>query len=581
MTARLYRDAGQVATLGTPPIVLPLGQGGRRHDAGQLRHLLPHPAAGARAVAASASVSTSSARPSWSRSSAASSASSTSSRSRPTSPGATPRSSGAGPRRWAGRATSCTATCAAASARACARSAARPGAKQHTGVTYVPARLGGRRHDVYGRARRSASSVAAARARGVEARTARRRAAARGVRARRRRLRARSTRRCSCAAAGSAARRASWAATSRSTRARRCAAIFEERRSRCGAACRSPTTSTSSRDEGIMLEGAAGPPDYVAMPRSRARAPEHRDADGALPAHEPVRDDGLRHVARRACAQSLGRPQIPYDLDPRRRARASSAASRLLCEIYWAAGAREVIVPSPACRSCATARRGRSPARRCARASWRSWPSTRSAPRARAPTRPPRWWIGTLARARRGAASTCSTGRGAVVARGQPADHDHGPGHAGRLRPARRAGAGRARARAHGRAPAGDTCGNTLWPEMVTRDRRSARSPPSRSTSSSSAAASPAPGWRWTRPRRGFAVALVEKRDYAAGTSAARPSSSTAGCATCRTSTSGSCARRCSSASCSRRSPRTWCDRCSWSCPPSRAAARTASWAWG
>ena len=49
---------------------------------------------------------------------------------------------------------------------------------------------------------------------------------------------------------------------------------------------------------------------------------------------------------------------------------------------------------------------------------------------------------------------------------------------------------------------------------------------------------------------RGYSVALVEKADYASGTSsAARPSSCTAGCVTSRTSTSGWCARRCWSAS--------------------------------
>ena len=52
MTLRLYRDAGQLATIGTPPIVLPLGRavGGTTLD--QLRHLLPHARARARALGA-------------------------------------------------------------------------------------------------------------------------------------------------------------------------------------------------------------------------------------------------------------------------------------------------------------------------------------------------------------------------------------------------------------------------------------------------------------------------------------------------------------------------------------------------
>ena len=52
MIPRLYRDAGQLATIGTPPIVLPLGRARRRHDARQLGHLLPHARARARALGA-------------------------------------------------------------------------------------------------------------------------------------------------------------------------------------------------------------------------------------------------------------------------------------------------------------------------------------------------------------------------------------------------------------------------------------------------------------------------------------------------------------------------------------------------
>ena len=51
MTALLYRDAGQITTVGNVPILLPLGQTVGGTDAGELRHLLPHARAGARAVA--------------------------------------------------------------------------------------------------------------------------------------------------------------------------------------------------------------------------------------------------------------------------------------------------------------------------------------------------------------------------------------------------------------------------------------------------------------------------------------------------------------------------------------------------
>ncbi len=45
MLARLYRDGGQTATLGSAADPLPLGQRHRWHHAGQLGHLLSHPAA--------------------------------------------------------------------------------------------------------------------------------------------------------------------------------------------------------------------------------------------------------------------------------------------------------------------------------------------------------------------------------------------------------------------------------------------------------------------------------------------------------------------------------------------------------
>ena len=54
---------------------------------------------------------------------------------------------------------------------------------------------------------------------------------------------------------------------------------------------------------------------------------------------------------------------------------------------------------------------------------------------------------------------------------------------------------------------------------MISRAQALQRSPPSRSTSSSSAAASRARAWRSTPPARGYSVALVEKADFASGTS--------------------------------------------------------------
>ena len=50
--ASLYRDGGLTIAEGRPPIPVPVGEGGRRHDGDQLRHLLPRPRAGARATGA-------------------------------------------------------------------------------------------------------------------------------------------------------------------------------------------------------------------------------------------------------------------------------------------------------------------------------------------------------------------------------------------------------------------------------------------------------------------------------------------------------------------------------------------------
>ena len=50
MSTILYRDAGQVVTVGNTPIILPLGKRRRRHDDDQLGHVLPHAGAGARDV---------------------------------------------------------------------------------------------------------------------------------------------------------------------------------------------------------------------------------------------------------------------------------------------------------------------------------------------------------------------------------------------------------------------------------------------------------------------------------------------------------------------------------------------------
>jgi choline dehydrogenase-like flavoprotein len=93
--------------------------------------------------------------------------------------------------------------------------------------------------------------------------------------------------------------------------------------------------------DGIMMEGAAGPPDYAAMsfPFSGER---HRGLMLRYPHMSQfglmVSDLSRGHVARRAGALA-----IRYDLNEQD-LRAFKRGIELLCELYWAAGA-EVIYP--------------------------------------------------------------------------------------------------------------------------------------------------------------------------------------------------------------------------------------------
>jgi choline dehydrogenase-like flavoprotein len=94
--------------------------------------------------------------------------------------------------------------------------------------------------------------------------------------------------------------------------------------------------------EGIMLEGAAGPPDYIAMsmpklgPELRETMADYRRMSqfGVM-----VSDSSRGHVR-----ELLGRPQIRYDLNEADTAKFKRGLE-ILADIYWAAGAREVIVP--------------------------------------------------------------------------------------------------------------------------------------------------------------------------------------------------------------------------------------------
>ncbi|HEX2015571.1 MAG TPA: GMC family oxidoreductase [Solirubrobacteraceae bacterium] len=95
-------------------------------------------------------------------------------------------------------------------------------------------------------------------------------------------------------------------------------------------------------DQGVMLEGIAGPPDHLAMSTPRVGA-EHRDL--MLDARQ-VSMFGVMvsDVSRGRVRSVLGRPQVRYDLVAEDVAR-FKLGLELLTDIYWAAGAREVIVP--------------------------------------------------------------------------------------------------------------------------------------------------------------------------------------------------------------------------------------------
>jgi choline dehydrogenase-like flavoprotein len=95
-------------------------------------------------------------------------------------------------------------------------------------------------------------------------------------------------------------------------------------------------------DEGIMFEGAAGPPDYAAMslPFSGER---HRDL---MLRYMNMSQFGVMvsDTSRGWVRERAGRVEIRYDLNAGDTA-TFKRAIELLCELYWAAGARVVYPP--------------------------------------------------------------------------------------------------------------------------------------------------------------------------------------------------------------------------------------------
>lgn len=94
--------------------------------------------------------------------------------------------------------------------------------------------------------------------------------------------------------------------------------------------------------DGIMLEGIGGPPDQGAISTPRT-GDEHREL------MLRVRNTGtfgvmIHDTARGSVREVLGRPRIRYDLHPHDAAR-FQRGFELLADVFWAAGAREIVLP--------------------------------------------------------------------------------------------------------------------------------------------------------------------------------------------------------------------------------------------
>jgi choline dehydrogenase-like flavoprotein len=94
--------------------------------------------------------------------------------------------------------------------------------------------------------------------------------------------------------------------------------------------------------DGLRLAGIGGPPDQGAISTPRSGA-EHREL------MLQARNTGtfgvmVRDTARGSVREVLGRPQVRYDLHPADAAR-FKRGFEAVAEIFWAAGARAVVVP--------------------------------------------------------------------------------------------------------------------------------------------------------------------------------------------------------------------------------------------
>ena len=172
--------------------------------------------------------------------------------------------------------------------------------------------------------------------------------------------------------------------------------------------------------DGVMLEGIAGPPDYVAMGLPVA-GEQHRELM-----------DGYRNMAQfglmisddtRGRVHSLGgRPVVRYDLSDTDAARVKAGLERL-AELFWAAGAKRVLLPLARQARAAPGRVAPRPPPAGPQADGLPPARQRAHGRAPQPRRPRR----ERARARDGGRLRLRRQRGPVLARRQPPDHDHDP----------------------------------------------------------------------------------------------------------------------------------------------------------
>jgi choline dehydrogenase-like flavoprotein len=94
--------------------------------------------------------------------------------------------------------------------------------------------------------------------------------------------------------------------------------------------------------EGIMFEGISGPPDQIAMSTPRSGA-EHREL--MMHARNTASFGVMVHdTARGSVTERFGRPLVRYDLHPDD-AKRFQRGFEVLADVFFAAGAREVIVP--------------------------------------------------------------------------------------------------------------------------------------------------------------------------------------------------------------------------------------------